>query len=127
MSEAKPEQEVILPVLQSEEEKMSRIECPTCSNAGEVTVRIQKADSEFEFLGLISCGLQSQSQKHQFPSRFIAGGTRGNDIGILPAPHTVDALGAKVESAGGKTVNDIFVKGGEIMYHLGGRALRCGV
>ena len=87
---------------------MSLIECPVCSSAGEVTVRMEKANAEFEFLGSISCRLQNVSgDDHSFPSRFVARQTRHGDIGILPAPHTVDALGAKVESAGNKTVEEV--------------------
>ena len=98
----------ILP-LKKGRKKMSRIECPICRNAGEVTVRIEQAGKEFEFLGLISCRERHNGvrNRHSFPSRFVAGVGRGQDIGILPAPHTVDALGARVESAGNQTVRAI--------------------
>ena len=95
----------ILP-LKKRRNKMSRLECPICGNAGDVNVQIgrEKQNTEFEFLGMISCG---PIDKHSFPSRFVAGSGRVNDIGILPAPHSVDALGAKVESAKNKTVRDV--------------------
>ncbi len=87
---------------------MSLIECPQCGQGMTMSTG-GMANTEFVFLGSITCIDHGKlpKEQHRFPFKFVAGKGRGGDIGILPAPHPVDALGAKVESAGDRTVQDI--------------------
>ncbi|MFC1935665.1 hypothetical protein ACFLX9_02755 [Chloroflexota bacterium] len=81
---------------------MSLIECPICKTTCTMTVSMNEQWArDFVFLGSITCEKQKESiagpGKHSFPYKFVAGPSRRNDIAIMPAPHSVDALGAFVQ------------------------------
>lgn len=101
-------QKVVTFLQKAQEGDMSFIECPTCRKRIDISTLVIPNNTEIEFLGSITCIKHSEQPKeHSFPIKFIAGKGRGNNIGILPEPRTVNALGAKVKSAGGKTVEAI--------------------
>jgi len=102
-------QKIVTFLQKAQEGDMSLIECPQCGQGITMSTGGIPETREFVFLGSITCihhGKQPKEQ-HSFPFKFAAGKGRVNDIGILPAPRSVDALGAKVESAEDKTVEAI--------------------
>ena len=102
-------QKIVTFLQKAQEGDMSLIECPQCGQGITMNTGGIPINKEFVFLGSITCidhGKQPKIQ-HSFPFKFAAGRGRAADIGILPAPRPVDALGAKVEFAGDKTVEAI--------------------
>ncbi len=102
-------QKIVTFLQKAQEGDMSLIECQQCSQRFTISTGGLREHQEFVFLGTmthIDHGKHNK-EEHPFPFKFAAGRGRGGDIVILPPPHAVDALGAKVESAENKTVEAI--------------------
>ena len=95
----------ILP-LKKRRKPMSRIECPEGHACTVTATAATQHEPEMEFIGSFRCSHSG----FNFPYKFVMGGKRNGEIGILAPPHTVDALSAKLPFDKPNTTEKMTVK-----------------